>query len=439
MKSTSRILLWAALAGVVGAVLPLEASAYNFWRQYNGRQDWETAGYYDLSDEAWAVPGAATLKDAFVFDWSIDFPKDAANNFLGPFAVAAVRDTWRAQSAAAINDWASWANIKLGAEKAAGQGHIRFSFKDGGGTDIQPSIGDPVTAAPIRYDYAKADYWDRPFINPMTMNPDPAALPVAAQIRFSALHEFGHALGPDDLHEGAPYSEDFVDHPVAGAAFPDRDNNSRRDNIMQGCTPPGGMGCDYSHKPVIDNDEIAAVTWLWGGPYNQIVTGDLKASWNHATLGGRDTEEHHGDQDNPLGWWDYRGSVVSSIDKMPYIDIAFSGYQNFLASTYPNAPVIYGGNQGGSIERFIINQAGWTGNFELFLRSTFTDEKLIPAWVVSDRMDKFIRDPSNMGLVFGNGNEWAKVFGPIPEPSSAALALISAVALSVCRRRAANH
>lgn len=64
-------LLWFAVVALVATVLPPDAAAYNFWRQYNGRQDWETAGFYDLNDEAWAVPAAAALTDKFVFDWNI--------------------------------------------------------------------------------------------------------------------------------------------------------------------------------------------------------------------------------------------------------------------------------------------------------------------------------------------------------------------------------
>src|SRR5688572_20186323 len=365
MSNRIRCSLVAMLLAIAETSLPPQAIAYNFWRQYNGRQDWETGNRYDLNDEAWAVPPAAALTDAFVFDWSIEFPT-SGGAFVGPFASAAVRDAWRGQSSSAITDWANWANIRLGAEKPAGQGHIRFTFNapaDMGGTEIKFSVGDPITHAPILYDVDKAEYWDRAYINPTTMNPDPAAVPINTQIRFSALHEFGHALGLDDLHEDAPYSEDFVDHPLAGNAFPDRNAVSRNDNIMQGCNPATGGPCNYAHRPVIDNDEIAGATWLWGGPYNQIVTGDLAASWTHATLGGRNTEEHHGDQNNPLGWWDYRGSVVAATDVKPYIDIAFNGYEVFTATTYPNAPVVYGGNQGGMMERFIIDQVGWTGNF----------------------------------------------------------------------------
>lgn len=456
MSFANRLLLIAALIALVATALPPDAAAYNFWRQYNGRQDWETGGFYDLNDEAWAVPAGAALTDRFAFDWSIVFPA------VGPFANAAVQATWKTESTSAISDWARWANIKLGAEKADGTGHVRFTFKNGGGTDISPSVGDPVTHAPINYDFTKAEYWDRPYINPMTGNPDPAAVPVAAQIRYSALHEFGHALGLDDLHSGAPYSEEFVDHRLMGNRLPDREGNnvadpSRNDNIMQGCSSPandpGGV-CDYSHNPVIDNDEIAAAAWLWGGPTSQIVTGDLKASWNNGTLGGpdagglggRDTIDHHGDQNTPPGWWTYRGSLGQYLlNEKPYVDIDFLGFTgNFVGTALGpgGAAWEYVGNQGGSIERFQIDKAGFMGNFILSLQSRFTRERRIDAKVVTGGNGvSFTLDPILNGLTYETnilgGQYFAKVFGPaVPEPATLVIVMgLGIVGLGIRRRR----
>ena len=100
---------------------------------------------------------------------------------------------------------------------------------------------------------------------------------------------------------------------------------------MQGCFAPAGGACDYNLNPVIDNDEIAAAAWLWGGPTSQIVTGALKNSWNHASLGGRDSDDHHGDQSD-TGWWDYRGSFGPYLlSEKPYVDIDFLGFTGNFA------------------------------------------------------------------------------------------------------------
>jgi hypothetical protein len=113
-------------------------------------------------------------------------------------------------------------------------------------------------------------------------------------------HELGHVLGLRDMYPdfaGAPYAEDFVDHPLAGNPNPFHNGNlaaddGRRDNLMDRYRTTSN---DYSMDPQtnLDNDEIAGTTWIWGGKYNQIVTGDLVAAWDGPNNSVRRIEEHH--------------------------------------------------------------------------------------------------------------------------------------------------
>ena len=109
-------------------------------------------------------------------------------------------------------------------------------------------------------------------------------------------------------------------------------------------------------------------------------------------------------------------------------------YENFVATTYPPAPVIYGGTQSNGMERFIVDQEGWVGNFELFLKSGHTQQRLIDARIVGSRTDEFDLAPNQNGLTFQNGNRWAMIFGPVPEPGALALSLSAAPLLLGSRR-----
>ena len=171
---------------------------------------------------------------------------------------------------------------------------------------------------------------------------------------------------------------------------------------------------------IIDNDEIAAVTWLWGGPYNQIATADL-GGWNPAYFSFRDTEPHHGDDPNNggLGWWDYRGSITTPpTSGRPYIDLQFAGYEEFLAYAYPNNVSWSHMDLGDDIHRFILEDPEWVGNFDLWVRSSITQERRIDAWVGGGGVDVFDLAPNTNGLAFEDGNRFAQVFGPIPTPST---------------------
>ena len=153
------------------------------------------------------MPGGAKLTDTFAFDWDIVFPTDGGGAFVGPFADPTVRAVWQTESTSAITDWAKWANIRLGSEKNGWLGTHSFHVQERrfGNQHFKFCWRSGDSPAPINYNVAKPQYWDRPYIDPSTGDPDPAARPVASQIRFSAVHEFGHAPGLDDLHDGAAF------------------------------------------------------------------------------------------------------------------------------------------------------------------------------------------------------------------------------------------
>jgi hypothetical protein len=154
----------------------------------------------------------------------------------------------------------------------------------------------------------------------------------------------------------------------------------------------------------------------------------------------RITEEHHGDQaaNGGLGWWDYRGSIKPGGTAKPYIDLDFAGYDTFAYTLYDDdgsVPGVTHISLGGSWHRFMIDEVGWGGNFELYVRSTIFEERLINAAILGGgRTDNFNLVPNDLGLDFAGGNRWAQVFGPIPEPGT--FALVSIASLALMRR---NH
>jgi hypothetical protein len=392
---------------------PVDAQAYSFNKYFHGRQNAELEGRYDLAGIAWKDP--FSLAAPFTFDWNIVFPTTPSGVYEGPFIHETVRNVWSSTASSVISAWSQWANIAKGEQKAT-NAQIRFVFSSSAtGVEIPTDptsaadFSDPVSFAIINFQKDKPAYWS------LYPYPNPLAQPVASQIRFSALHEFGHALGLADLYKPNK-TEEFVDHPVKGNSVPDRDNESRFDNIMQGAQSPGAEGIgssDYPHNPVIDNDEIAAVSWLWGGKYNQIVTGDLEDKFDPVF---RSAEAHHGDQLNPAikGWWDYRISIVPGGTEKPFVDIIFPGYQTYSYQSLSGATVSYGGNQGGYKERFVVDQEGWNGNIILYLKSSFTEERRVQAWLNGgNRSDDFTLPALTRGLTFDGTDSWAMPFGPL--------------------------
>ncbi|MBM4135255.1 MAG: PEP-CTERM sorting domain-containing protein [Nitrospira sp.] len=368
-------------------IFSLPAFGYSLWKDCSGRADY--ANRYDLTGVMWPSGSGVTY----------DFGKFGTFATLPP----GVDTSWLESTvAAASNDWEKWAEVSFGDTLgASGTGKVRLATANLGTTPAQTS----PTLSGSFVDYATITFTDQ-----QTWNKD-SFLGVLK-------HELGHVLGLGDLYESAsPKSEEFVDHPVAGTDLPDRRPEARKDNIMAGDIP----GWWYDNPGVIiDNDEIGGVTWLWGGKYNQIVTGDLAESWNPSHYYFRDTDPHHGDDpNNVLGWWDYRGTIVTppSAGDFPYIDLDFLGYETFIGHAYPSAPWSHA-DVYGTIERFYIQQTDWTGNFDLWVKSKYSEEGRIDAWVQGGRYDKFILSENTAGLAWNGDNEWATVFGPVPEPST---------------------
>lgn len=389
--------LWAfnAQLGVCAAALIVVAAAplahgYGFWRYGAGRVDRATT--YDLGGYAWTTSAAK----AYPFKWDITYPAGWT---------AAQKTTWHDAISGGMNDWENYATINVGDSAVAGGANVHIQIQPGTHPDDAPAVatgtqvGGKTTAMTVNF-YA-GDGWY-------------GAGTLATRISQAAKHEFGHVLGLDDLYPqniATQYVEEFIDHPLPGNPCPDR-RDGYDDNIMHYLT----------ENTVIDNDEIAGVTWLWGGLQHTLATADLVGAWNGS--GGRDTEVHHGDQANPATWWDYRGSIVKGDPKeKPFIGLEFAGYESFSMTSYPAATWTYEKGAGDWVY-FNCQTPGWTGNFDLSVNSKYSQERYIDGWVYGGlRSDHFNLMPSEAGLVHQAPTQWAKVFGPIPEPATLTLLL----------------
>lgn len=423
---------------IVGAVMvgAVDAHAYGLWRMGAGRADFQAANRYDLAGVPWkAQPGNPVIYDFGNIAFSNDF-LTAVGLDLEQLNVAVIN---------AGNFWEQWGNVSFGdASGELSTAMVKLGFEARTGVDVPyaATVGEPAGVT----ERTSADILFR-------NTASATAAWTAENFQWTLTHELGHVLGIDDLY--LRYAEEFVDHPVAGNDLPDLREIGCQDNVMDRVNTSRHGNCadgavnDYSKPPTtfIDNDEIAALAWLWGSPYNQIVTGRLDDHWNAAD--GRDILPHHGDQDG--GWWTYRGTIDTPGDE-PCIVIDFPGFQDYVMTTFPAVPVRFDGDlHGDGSQQICLTTSNWSGNFELRMKSSLPTEGYVDAVLRFDqsvgRIDRFFAQPAPSALTFtaidDNRAVWAQLFGPVRIPEPAGLALLAAAwfaARSGLRaRRAAPH
>jgi hypothetical protein len=369
--------------------------SYGFYQLSAGRND--RSSFYDLAGTMYPNQANAVY----------DFGNFGSFASLPPSVTAAMANT---AVASARSTWSQFSNVTWGnTTGATGTGLIRLRYDSGLATGAYcEGFGTGGNT------FAQITFGQRPQAG-TDWN--------AANFGWVMRHEVGHALGLWDWYTNPV--EEFVDHPTNDPALPNKTPAAFQDNIMNQYNYAGN---DYSQQPqtIADNDEVAAMVWLWGGTNNQIVTGDFANSW---AAGTRAVVEHHGHQTG--GTWTYRGTFVQPGMERPYVDLEFAGYQSFMGDTFgdSNPGWVYGGNQGGDIQRFYVDEAGWTGNWELNVTSRFTREKRIKSWVVGGNYDTFLLDPVLQGIAFDGVNNWAMPFGPVPEPATVACLGLGMLAL----------
>ncbi|NOX09529.1 MAG: hypothetical protein GXP22_08605 [Gammaproteobacteria bacterium] len=309
----------------------------------------------------------------------------------------------------ATNMWASWANISFGnTSGAANTGLIRLNFNNS--QTGAETTGYGATSNP---GFTNMVFGGQPDAN-VAWNAD--------NFQWILTHELGHALGLDDLYVPFTYTEEFIDHSLDGNNIPQRDAKGLQDNVMHENLY---TGTDYTmpSQSIIDDDEIAGLTWLWGSEFNQIVSGDLATSWN--TDNGRDTKAHHGDQaSNPLGQWDYRISIKPGGSLNPYIRLDFAGLENFDYTIFGGSKpdITHTDAHIDNIHTFVIQEAGWGGNILFSAQSKYAKEQRIDAVLLGGgQVDDFNLTTNFTGLTFDDVSQWGQVFGPssvVPIPAA---------------------
>lgn len=425
--TSSRGARWRRMLLAAGmTIATLDAHAYSLWQFGAGRADFQTAGRYDLTGVPWqAEAGNPTIYDFGDIAVSDDF-LTASGLGLDQINTAIVN---------AGSFWEQWANVSFGAASVDTNivGKIRLGF--------EPRVDTPGNAIPYAATYGELPgVVVREHADILFRSTAAAGVPWTPEnFQWTLMHELGHVLGLGDLY--LPTAEEFVDHPVAGKDLPDLREIGCQDNVMDRVNTSQHGNCadgavnDYSKPPTtfIDNDEIAALAWLWGSPYNQIVTGRLDDRWTDYT---RAVLPHHGDQDG--GWWTYRGTIDTPGDE-PCIVIDFPGFQDYVMTTFPAVPVRFDGDLHGDGSRQICLMASnWSGNFELRMKSSLPTEGYVDAVLRFDqsvgRIDRFFAQPAPSALTFtaidDNRAVWAQLFGPVRTPEPSGLALLVAACLA---------
>jgi hypothetical protein len=247
-------------------------------------------------------------------------------------------------------------------------------------------------------------------------------------------HEFGHSLGlVDSYNNNINTVVDFNDHQGGGDTHAGNAKGNN-DNVMYGFMAANAAG----FKP-FDNDDILGAGWLYGlNNRNTIAT----AAWKLAT--GSDpgpngipgdgddytnyyqVDNHHGSDDAPPRNWLYKGTIGVADPAQTVIEIPAKRVTGWsYAMGGGNAG--WSSNYDGTRLQF-LGPANFLGNFDVTLVSTLATEGLVTAKV---NATTFSDTPGRHGPQAA-----PKIWAPIPEPGSMALAGMAALAaLAGCAKR----